>query len=248
LIIIPAIDIKDGCCVRLKQGKAENMEVFSQDPLAMAKNWEKRGAEILHIVDLDGAFQGKPIHQSIIKKIAQEVKIPVQVGGGIRDEADIREYLDGGARRVVLGTLLLSQGNERIKSIVRYFSDYLVAGMDVRNHHLAIQGWVKEVDQTVEQFITYLTELGIQRMIYTDIHRDGMLKGPNLTMIQKILQLNHIKLIASGGISTIDHLYQLQQWTDSGLEGVIIGKALYKGNIKLEQAIEIFHHQKGNLI
>lgn len=242
MIIIPAIDIKDSQCVRLSQGKAENMEVFSRDPLAMAKNWEKRGAEILHIVDLDGAFQGKPIHHSIIKKIAQEVKIPIQVGGGIRDEADIEEYLEGGIRRVVLGTLLLSQGNERIKGIVRQFGDFLVAGIDIKNRHIAIQGWVKEVEQPIEQFITHLTELGIQRMIYTDIHRDGMLKGPNMTMIQKILQLNHITLIASGGISTMDHLYQLQQLTDSGLEGVIIGKALYKGNIKLEQAIKIFHY------
>ncbi len=241
MIIIPAIDIKDNQCVRLKQGKVENMEVFSKDPCAMAKNWEKQGAKLLHIVDLDGAFQGKPVHGFLIKKIAQDVRIPIQVGGGIRDETTIREYLDCGVRRVVLGTFLLNQGAERIKEIARQFGDHLIAGIDAKNNRIAIQGWVKEVDESVEQLIAYLVKQGISRIIYTDINRDGMLKGPNIEMIEKILRENNIKMIASGGISTMEDLYLLQQLTDLGLEGVIIGKALYKGNINLEQAVRNFH-------
>lgn len=241
MIIIPAIDIKDNQCVRLKQGKVENMEVFSKDPCGMAKKWEKQGAKLLHIVDLDGAFQGKPVHGFLIKKIAQDARIPIQVGGGIRDETTIKEYLDCGVRRVVLGTFLLNQGAESIKGITRKFGDHLIAGIDAKNNRIAIQGWVKEVDQSVEQLIAYLVKQGISRIIYTDINRDGMLKGPNIEMIEKILRENNIKMIASGGISTMEDLYLLQQLTDLGLEGVIIGKALYKGNINLGQAVRNFH-------
>jgi len=246
LLIIPAIDIKDNQCVRLMQGKVENMEVFSKDPCAMAKNWEKRGAKLLHVVDLDGAFQGKPVHHLIIKKIVQEINIPIQVGGGIRDEVTIRQYLDWGVRRVVLGTFLLSQGAGKIQNIARQFDHHIIAGIDVKNNRMSIEGWLKEVDQPVEEFIIHLAESGIRRFIYTDIHRDGMLQGPNIAMIRKILRKSNIKMIASGGISTIDDLYRLQQLTASGLEGAIIGKALYKGQIKLEQAVQIFHDQKGN--
>ena len=245
MIIIPAIDIKNNYCVRLMQGKAENMEVFSEDPSEMAKNWEMRGAKLIHIVDLDGAFQGKPVHHLLIKKIVQQVDIPVQVGGGIRDEATIRQFLDWGVQRVVLGTFLLSQGAEKINDITRKFGNHLIAGVDVKNNRLAIQGWLKEVDQPIEQFIIYLAELGISRIIYTDIHRDGMLKGPNIAMIKKILQNSGIKMIASGGISTMSDLYKLEQLADLGLEGVIIGKALYKGNIKLEEAVQNFHNRMG---
>mgnify|MGYP006301495279 CR=1 FL=1 len=240
MIIIPAIDIKNNHCVRLMQGKAENIEVFSKDPTEMAKNWEKRGAKLLHIVDLDGAFQGNPVHRLLIKKIVQQVNIPVQVGGGIRDEATIRQYLDWGVQRVVLGTFLLSQGAEKINDIIQKYGNQLIAGIDVKNNRPAIHGWVKEVNQSIEQFIAYLAGLGVPRIIYTDIHRDGMLNGPNISMIKKILQNSDLKVIASGGISTMRDLYQLEELAETGLEGVIIGKALYKGNIKLEEAVQIF--------
>lgn len=248
MIIIPAIDIKDSQCVRLRQGNIENMEVFSRDPVFMAKKWEAAGAELLHIVDLDGAFQGKPVHHSVIRRIAQEVDIPLQVGGGIRDEAVIREYLDAGIMRVVLGTFLLSQGTEKIKEIVRKFGNHLVAGIDVKNNRIAIQGWVKEVDKAVETFMASLSNLGIQRFVYTDISRDGMLNGPNIAVIQEILRKNRLKMIASGGISTMDDLYRLRPLTESGLEGAIIGKALYKGKISLEEAIKVFREPVGDSI
>ena len=248
MMIIPAIDIKDSQCVRLRQGNIENKEVFARDPVEVAKKWEEAGAELLHMVDLDGAFQGKPIHDSLIRRIAQEVNIPLQVGGGIRDEAVIREYLDAGILRVVLGTFLLSQGTDKITDIIRNFGNHLVAGIDVRNNRIAIQGWVKEVDEPVETFITYLSKLGIQRFIYTDISRDGMLNGPNIAVIQEILRRNRLKIIASGGISTMDDLYHLKQLTGSGLEGVIIGQALYKGKISLEEAIKVFQEPGGDVI
>ena len=244
MLIIPAIDIKDSQCVRLVQGKVENKEVFSKDPCAMAKNWEEQGAEFLHIVDLDGAFQGKPVHQSLIKKIARTVNIPIQVGGGIRDEDTIKQYLDCGIQRVIMGTFLLSKGDGNIQNIVSKFNNHIIAGIDVKNNHMAIEGWLQEVDQPVEKFITHLTEMGIKRMIYTDINRDGMLNGPNIDMIKKILQKNESKIIASGGISSMDDLYQLQQLENLGLEGAIVGKALYKGNIKLGEAVKIFHNQR----
>jgi len=248
MLIIPAIDIKDSQCVRLVQGKVENKEVFSKDPCAMAKNWEEQGAEFLHIVDLDGAFQGKPVHQSLIKKIARTVNIPIQVGGGIRDEDTIKQYLDCGIQRVIMGTFLLSQGQENIQNIVRKFNNHIIAGIDVKNNRLAIKGWLQEVDQPVEKFMTHLKEMGIKRMIYTDIHRDGMLNGPNIDMIKKILQKSETKIIASGGISSMDDLYQLQQLENLGLEGAIVGKALYKGNIKLGEAVRIFQNKRGNTI
>jgi len=248
MLIIPAIDIKDSQCVRLVQGKAENKEVFSKDPCAMAKNWEEQGAKLIHIVDLDGAFQGIPVHQSMIKKIARTVNIPIQVGGGIRDEDTIKQYLNCGIQRVILGTFLLSQGTEKIQSIVRQFNNHIIAGIDVKNNRMAIEGWLQEVDQPVEKFITHLTEIGIKRIIYTDINRDGMLNGPNIDMIKKILQKSEGKIIASGGISSMDDLYQLQQLEDLGLEGAIIGKALYKENIKLGEAVRIFQNKRGSTI
>jgi phosphoribosylformimino-5-aminoimidazole carboxamide ribotide isomerase len=240
MLIIPAIDIKDGYCVRLVQGNKENKEIFSKDPCAVARKWEEQGAKLLHVVDLDGAFQGIPVHSSLIKKIAQSVNIPIQVGGGIRDKETISNYLNFGIERVVLGTFLLNQGSDQMKFIAQQFGDSIIAGIDIRKNHLAIEGWVKEVNQPVDKFVAYLSEIGIKRIIYTDINRDGMLIGPNLHMIQKILQENQVKLIASGGISTLDNLYQLQQLQSLGLEGAIVGKALYKGLIKLEEAVHIF--------
>lgn len=243
MLIIPAIDIKDNYCVRLVQGRAENSEVFSKDPCEMAKKWEEKGAEILHVVDLDGAFQGKPVHLDLIRNITRTVNIPVQVGGGIRDEVTIRQYLDSGIYRVILGTFLLNQGFEKIESIVQKFKEHIIAGIDIKENRMAIKGWVKEVDEPVEQFIHHLTDMGIDRIIYTDIQRDGMLNGPNTVMAKRILKGGNVKLIASGGISTIDDLYQLQQLENSGLEGAIVGKALYKGIIELEEAVNIFQYR-----
>ncbi len=243
MLIIPAIDIKDRQCVRLAQGRIENLEVFSEDPCAIAHKWVKEGAPIIHIVDLDGAFQGRPGHKLIIKRILEEVNIPVQVGGGIRDENVIQEYLDYGAFRVILGTFLLKQKPEKIKGIIRRFGNKVVAGVDVKNNHIAIQGWVKEVSQTITQFIGYLVELGFQRIIYTDIQRDGMMKGPNIAMIKEILTKSPLPVIASGGISSINDLHQLKELEELGLEGVIIGKALYRGDIVLADALKIFSEE-----
>lgn len=241
MLIIPAIDIKDEQCVRLRQGKIENLEVFAQDPCIIAQNWAKEGAPLIHIVDLDGAFQGKPCHKLIIKRILEKINIPIQVGGGIRDESVIREYLDYGVWRVVLGTMLITQKPEKVKDIIRKFGNKVVAGVDVKNNHIAIEGWINEVSRDVSQFIDFLVELGFQHIIYTDIKRDGMMKGPNIAMVKDILQKNTLQVIASGGISSIGDLYQLKELEELGLEGVIIGKALYRGDIVLADALKIFY-------
>jgi phosphoribosylformimino-5-aminoimidazole carboxamide ribotide isomerase len=248
MLIIPAIDIRDKQCVRLCQGKMAEVEVFSEDPVAMALRWQKEGAQLLHVVDLDGALKGRPVNQLVIKRILEKTDIAIQVGGGIRNEATIREYLEWGVTRVVLGTFLLHQERARIQEMVRKFGNRLIAGVDVKNNGIAIQGWVREVSQPVEQFMDYLLDLGFQKIILTDVERDGMLKGPNIELIKKILlkgKKSKLKVIASGGISVKEDLYQLQKLEDLGLEGVIIGKALYRGDFILEEIIRIFNNGKG---
>jgi len=245
MLIIPAIDIKDKQCVRLCQGRMAEVDIFSEDPVAMALRWQQEGAQLLHVVDLNGAWEGKPVNLPVIKRILEKTDIAIQVGGGLRNEATIREYLDGGVSRVVLGTFLLQQEQARIKEMVRKFGNQLIAGVDVKNSGIAIQGWVREVSQPVEQFMDYLIELGFQRIILTDVERDGMLKGPNIKLIKNILEKGKMKVIASGGISRKEDLYQLQKLEDLGLEGVIIGKALYRGDLILEEIVKIFNNRKG---
>lgn len=244
MIIIPAIDIKDNKCVRLSQGRAEDVEVFFNHPVDVARRWQDLGAERLHLVDLDAAFQGKPVHHQIIKEIVEKTTIPVQVGGGIRNEETICRYLEYGVQWVVLGTALFGEKPEKIQTLIRQFGPHLIAGIDVKNNHIAIQGWTEETDIPVLQFMTDLDQMGFRRIIYTDIHRDGMLKGPNIEMINKISEKSKMKIIASGGISNMDDLYRLEEFNIPHLEGVIIGKALYRGKIKLDEAVNLFHSRK----
>ncbi len=245
MIIIPAIDIKDNKCVRLSQGKIENVEVFFDDPLVVAKKWEEKGAGLIHVVDLDGAFQGKPVHFKIIKKIARELSIPIQVGGGIRQEKTIEQYLDIGVKRIVLGSALLEKGEKEIEYLLKKFGKHLIAGIDVKNDNIAIHGWVQKIEKPVEQFIHNLNMMGLQRIIYTDIHRDGMMSGLNIDMIKKVALASKMKIISSGGVSSMEDLFQLQSLGISNLEGVIIGKALYRNEIVLEEAINIFQKKEG---
>ena len=238
MIIIPAIDIKNSQCVRLRQGKAEHLEVFSSNPLTVALEWERKGAKRLHIVDLDGAFQGQPVHKEIIKEIVKQARIPIQVGGGLRDRETIKQFLDWGIDRVIVGTLL-SESIEKIKALTHQFGEKLIAGIDIKDHLLAVEGWNESIQLDLKKWLKQLPQWGVRRIIYTDISRDGMLVGPNLAMIRWILEQTGVKIIASGGISRMGDLYQLKQIEHPGLEGVIIGKALYKGYIQLEEANRI---------
>ncbi len=231
MMIIPAIDIRDGKCVRLFQGDFSKETVYSEDPLEMALKWKDLGAQIVHVVDLDGAKDGSPINMEVISKIAEEVQI--EVGGGIRNIETIQKYLDAGVYRVVLGTIVLEDFNF-VGEIFEKFNNKVVVGLDAKNEKLMKKGWVSESGLGVFETAKKLEELGAKRIIYTDILRDGSLTEPNYKAIKKLIDKLSIPVIASGGVAFTDQILQLKR---IGAEGVIIGKALYEGSIDLEEAI-----------
>ena len=238
MLIIPAIDIKEGRCVRLREGQFEDMEIFSDDPILMAVKWVNKGAKMLHVVDLDGARYGRLTNIPILKQIIGEVDIPVQVGGGIRNYRDVKNLIDLGASRVILGTILWKD-KTLAKKLFEDFSEKIIAGIDARDGHVAIEGWQNITSVNALDFAKEMERLGAQRIIYTDIRRDGTLKGPNISNIEKMVKNVNIPLICSGGIASLDDIKKLKRFETKGLEGVILGKALYKGTIFLEEALEL---------
>ena len=238
MLIIPAIDIKEGKCVRLREGQLEDMEVFSDDPILMAVKWVNKGAKMLHAVDLDGAFYGKLTNISVIERIVKMINVPVQVGGGIRSYKEVKKLLDLGVSRIILGTILWKD-KTLTKKLFEDFSEKIIAGIDARDGYVAIEGWQNITSVDALDFAKEMEGLGAQRIIYTDIKRDGTLKGPNISNIEKMVKNVNIPLICSGGIASLDDIKKLKRFETKGLEGVILGKALYKGNIFLEEAIKI---------
>ncbi|MCI0526926.1 MAG: 1-(5-phosphoribosyl)-5-[(5-phosphoribosylamino)methylideneamino]imidazole-4-carboxamide isomerase [Nitrospira sp.] len=236
MMIIPAIDIKDGRCVRLSQGKMQDETVYSDAPEQVAKRWEKQGAKLLHVVDLDGAVQGTPKNFELIKKILKTVKIQVQVGGGIRDIAGIEAYLAANASCVVLGTtaVLDLQG---LREACRRFPKKIVVAIDSHQGRVAIRGWQEVSDQLATDLARKIEDLPIAGLLVTDIQRDGMLTGPNLNVLQVMVNATRIPVIASGGVRSIEDIKNLLKI--KGLYGVIIGKALYEGFLNLEEAISL---------
>ena len=238
MLIIPAIDIKEGRCVRLTEGKFEDMEIFSDDPVAVAVKWANKGAMMLHIVDLDGARYGRLTNISILKQIIREVDIPVQVGGGIRNYRDVKSLIDLGASRVILGTILWKD-KALAKKLFEDFSEKIIAGIDARDGYVAIEGWQNVLSIDALNFAREMERLNARRIIYTDIKRDGTLKGPNISNIEKMVKKLNIPLIVSGGIASLNDIKELKKFEALGIEGIIIGKALYKGNILLEEALKL---------
>jgi phosphoribosylformimino-5-aminoimidazole carboxamide ribotide isomerase len=238
MLIIPAIDIKEGRCVRLTEGKFEDVEIFSDDPVAVAVKWANKGAKMLHVVDLDGARYGRLTNISILKQIIKEVDIPVQVGGGIRNYREVKNLIDLGASRVILGTILW-KNKALAKKLFEVFSEKIIAGIDARDGYVAIEGWQNVLSIDALNFAGEMERLGARRIIYTDIKRDGTLKGPNISNIEKMVKNVNIPLICSGGIASLDDIKKLKKFETKGLEGVILGKALYKGNILLEEALRL---------
>jgi len=238
MLIIPAIDIKEGKCVRLTKGKFEDVEIFSDDPVAVAVKWADKGAKMLHIVDLDGAKYGKLINISLLEQIAKKVNIPVQVGGGIRSYEEAKILISLGVNRVILGTILWKD-KILARKLFKDFSEKIIAGIDARDGQVAIEGWQNVLSVDALNFAGEMERLGAQRIIYTDIKRDGTLIGPNIDNIEKMLKNINIPLICSGGITSLDDIKKLKRLEGSGLEGVIVGKALYKGRILLEEALEL---------
>lgn len=230
MIIFPAIDIKNGRCVRLRQGKAEDEVVFSENPVEAALMWQRLGAEYLHIVDLDGAFCGRPVNTHIIKEIVNKVDIPVQLGGGIRKADDVSGMLDIGVSRVILGTSALLN-KDMLCSLLSECGDKIAVSIDAVNGYAAVDGWTSISSVRAVDFAFELENKGLKTLIYTDISKDGMLSGPNFNEIKELKEGLGINIIASGGISTVDDVKKLREFK---LYGAIIGKALYTGDINFK--------------
>ncbi|MBW2505135.1 MAG: 1-(5-phosphoribosyl)-5-[(5-phosphoribosylamino)methylideneamino]imidazole-4-carboxamide isomerase [Deltaproteobacteria bacterium] len=238
MIVIPAIDLKDGKCVRLEQGLMERDTVYSDDPAAMALHWQNEGGELLHLVDLDGAFAGKPKNQDAIKAIVDTISIPLELGGGIRDLQTIEAYLDLGVGRVILGTVAKEQPS-LVAEACRAFPGRIVVGIDAKEGLVAVRGWAEVTEKKATELAQEMEAFGVAAIIYTDIARDGMMQGPNLEATKALAEAISIPVIASGGVSRLEDIHNLLAIESSGIEGVITGKAIYSGALNLREAIAL---------
>ncbi|MFC1814387.1 1-(5-phosphoribosyl)-5-[(5-phosphoribosylamino)methylideneamino]imidazole-4-carboxamide isomerase [Thermodesulfobacteriota bacterium] len=238
MIIIPAVDIKNGKCVRLSQGRMDAETIFSHNPAAMAKKWEDEGAQLIHIVDLDGAIEKSPRNRNSINNILARVNVPVQVGGGIRDIDTIRMYLDLGVNRVIIGTEAI-RNPDLVKESCKLFSNQIVVGIDARDGLVAIEGWTQTTRIKAVDLARQFEDIGVAAINFTDIYRDGMQTGPNITATRQLAEAVTIPVVASGGVSVIEDIINLMSLESAGVVGVITGKALYSGTLDLKKAIEI---------
>ncbi|QDS37449.1 1-(5-phosphoribosyl)-5-[(5-phosphoribosylamino)methylideneamino]imidazole-4-carboxamide isomerase [Brevibacillus brevis] len=236
-IIYPAIDIRGGKCVRLFQGDYGQETVYADSPLAMAKRWVEQGASWVHLVDLDGAKEGKPANVSLIKEIARSISVPVQVGGGIRTEEQIADYLEAGVARVIVGTAAI-EDEPFTKRILQNDGDKIAIGLDCRNGLVAIRGWLTTTDVQATELAKRLVTYGAETFIYTDIARDGTMTGPNVEEIAALAIATGKSVIASGGVSQLDDLLTLAAHVSDGVSGAIVGKALYTDAFTLEEALQ----------
>ncbi|MDP4092989.1 MAG: 1-(5-phosphoribosyl)-5-[(5-phosphoribosylamino)methylideneamino]imidazole-4-carboxamide isomerase [Bacillota bacterium] len=235
MIIYPAVDVKDGKCVRLVQGKFNDVTVYSDDPVEMAMKWEQKGAQYLHVIDLDGARTGTPNNIATISDMAVRLGIPVQLGGGIRSIETMEIILCKGIQRFILGTSAVKDPN-LVKTALKTFENNVVIGIDARDGRVAIEGWAKTSEFTAVGFAKKMEDLGAKTLIYTDISKDGMLSGPNLKAMEEMVREVDMEVIASGGVSNIEDIKALK---NVGVAGVIVGKALYTGDLDLEEAIKV---------
>lgn len=238
MIVIPAIDLKEGKCVRLEQGLMEKDTVFNDDPGAQARAWQDQGAELLHIVDLDGAFAGQPKNRAAIEAILKAITIPAQLGGGIRDIATIEAYLSLGLSRVIIGTAA-QRNPELVRQACAKFPGRIVVGIDAKDGMVAVQGWAEVTNITAVELARKFEDCGVSAIIYTDISRDGMLQGPNLEATRALAEAVSIPIIASGGVSSLKDIENLMAIEEFGISGVITGKAVYTGAIQLNEAIAL---------
>ena len=236
--IIPAIDLKGGNCVRLKQGDMDQETGFSAHPPEVAKRWEAMGAEMIHIVDLEGAVTGKPQNQDAISQILKTTAIPLQLGGGIRSLETIEHYLTLGIKRVVLGTVVY-RNLSLLDEACRTFPHQIVVSIDARDGKIAIEGWKETTSRSATDLVKILEDKGVAAIVFTDIKRDGMMSGPNIQSIREMAAVTQIPLIASGGVTTLSHIKELMEIEEGDIEGAIIGRALYEGSIDLEKAIAL---------
>lgn len=243
MLVIPAIDLREGKCVRLVEGRLDQETIYSNDPVAVAASWQAQGARMLHLVDLDGAFSGSPKNLDIIKEILDAVSIPVQVGGGIRNMQAVELLLEIGAARVILGTAAILKPELVSEACARY-GDAVLVGIDGRNGRVAIEGWGLTVDKGTIELAGEMKSKGVKRVVFTDIRRDGTLQGPNLEATGELARATGLKVIASGGVSTADDLRLLKKLEPLGVDSVIMGKALYAGTVSISEALAIAAGEK----
>jgi len=243
MIIIPAVDIKGGKCVRLEQGLMDRETIFSDYPEEMALQWEKKGAQRLHVVDLDGAVQGKASNKETIKKVVDVLSIPVQLGGGIRSLESIEEYIKLGVENIIIGTGAY-KNRDLVKIACKQYPDRIIVAIDARDGYASVEGWTEATSTVAIDLAKRFEALSIVAIIYTDIKRDGMKTGPNTDAISRFAKNINIPVIAAGGISSIKDIEDLMALEDDGVEGAIIGRALYDRSITLEEAID--RAKKGN--
>ncbi|PLZ98095.1 1-(5-phosphoribosyl)-5-[(5-phosphoribosylamino)methylideneamino]imidazole-4-carboxamide isomerase [Fischerella thermalis CCMEE 5268] len=234
--VIPAIDLLEGRCVRLYQGDYDRSQVFSENPVDVAKQWVEEGATRLHLVDLDGAKAGKLVNLKAIEAITQAVSVPIEVGGGLRTPDSVRQLFNLGVQWAILGTVAVEQP-QLVQQLCQEFPQQIIIGIDARNGKVATRGWLETSEVLATQLAVQMQELGAAAVIYTDIHRDGTLAGPNLDALRELVAAINIPVIASGGVSSLTDLLSLLALEPQGVTGVIIGRALYTGDISVSEAV-----------
>ncbi len=238
MLIIPAIDLRQGKCVRLAQGRKEAATAYDRDPIDAAKGFEADGAQMIHVVDLDGAFgEEQSPNRSVAIRVIHSVGIPVQFGGGIRKIEDLEELILAGASRVVIGTLA-AESPDTLARLVERFGSRVVVGIDARDGHVMTRGWEAHGEIEAVDLASRIAGLGVERIVYTDIARDGMLAGPNIEQTCLIARETGLKITASGGISCLEDIQRLARVSESGVDSVIVGKALYEGRFTIKEALE----------
>jgi len=238
VLILPAIDLRKGRCVRLIRGDVRDETVYSKEPVSMAKLWQLKGAQYLHVVDLDGAITGEPQNLEHVFAIVKALKIPVEFGGGVRDFETLKMILDKGVRRVILGTSA-AQDEKFFRKALDKFGDRIVVGIDAKDGYVALKGWVEMSKRKAVDFARDMQAMGVKRIIYTDIKKDGMLQGPNLKACKEMACALKIPVIASGGVTSLRDVDKLRTLERHGIEGAIVGKALYSGAMDLKEAVKV---------
>ena len=239
MLVIPAIDLKNGSCVRLVQGRANDVTVYDEDPVEVAMQFARAGAQMIHVVDLDGAFAGgESANRAVVKKIVAAVGVGIEFGGGIRSSDDVQQLCDAGVARVVVGTMAV-ESPDLLRELIGAFGEQICVGIDARNGQATTRGWEKETRIEAEDLARFVVSYGVRRIIYTDISRDGMLTGPNVEQTVSVARAANVRVTASGGVSSLDDIRRLRDAGESLLDSVIVGKALYEQKFKLEDAINL---------
>ncbi len=246
MLIIPAIDIKEGRCVRLKQGRMSDETVFSDIPEEMAVKWYECGARRLHLVDLDGAVQGKPVNKDVIKRIVNSVPIPIELGGGVREMSVLEAYFSLGLQYLILGTVA-HKDPEFVRNACRAFPGQIILGIDAKNNRVAVEGWTEDLKQTPLELAKQFEKAGLAAIIYTDINRDGMRTGCNVEATKSLAKSIEPPVIASGGISGISDVLDILPLAEVGVTGMITGRALYDGSLNLAEAIKACKGKKNDV-